>query len=387
MPYEMGMDLQAQPMHGLPMATPQKQLAPVENLYDSFFVVQPPTVSSASFHQHIVLPTSGGFDIPLRPHVSDHGIDVANMSAESQWECLTNTAWPDANHHGYPYVDRLAQRFPQQEDNTMEDVRSMWDPSTSASFGQTPPVPSGTIIPSDAMLDDDFVQVHADGFASANGIGSADSSFPQQPQEVSFKREESIDIKEEEMYEEARVQRRMCVRSTGAKSVKRERRLSTASKKKARSEKYKNFVRTMDNGERLFVTREAIEEGVGVDIKQDENGRWIRVGGKLKEPHTCPRFVGGRTCGKVFKRPEHLKRHVRTHDKLVDAICDVCLKKFGRNDNCIAHYETHIRKPGKKAGRNTKYTLREVLDHIHDKKTAEKLRQKFVSLSGLEPEV
>jgi transcription factor STE12 len=48
---------------------------------------------------------------------------------------------------------------------------------------------------------------------------------------------------------------------------------------------------------------------------------------------TCP----VPTCGRLFKRLEHLKRHVRTHTQERPYICGICAKKFSRSDN-LAQY-------------------------------------------------
>ncbi|KAF2143394.1 uncharacterized protein K452DRAFT_215001, partial [Aplosporella prunicola CBS 121167] len=52
------------------------------------------------------------------------------------------------------------------------------------------------------------------------------------------------------------------------------------------------------------------------------------------------RFEG---CVKTFARPEHLKRHENTHSKERPFPCVVpcCRRRFSRNDNRKAHYETH----------------------------------------------
>ena len=48
---------------------------------------------------------------------------------------------------------------------------------------------------------------------------------------------------------------------------------------------------------------------------------------------TCP----VKSCGRLFKRLEHLKRHVRTHTQERPYVCNVCGKKFSRSDN-LAQY-------------------------------------------------
>lgn len=53
--------------------------------------------------------------------------------------------------------------------------------------------------------------------------------------------------------------------------------------------------------------------------------------------HSCPIPM----CGRLFKRLEHLKRHVRTHTQERPYICTLCNKKFSRSDNLAQHRRTH----------------------------------------------
>ncbi|CAG8521642.1 3340_t:CDS:1 [Acaulospora colombiana] len=55
--------------------------------------------------------------------------------------------------------------------------------------------------------------------------------------------------------------------------------------------------------------------------------------------YTCPL----QTCGRLFKRLEHLKRHVRTHTMERPYSCHVCGKRFSRSDNLAQHRKTHER--------------------------------------------
>lgn len=50
-----------------------------------------------------------------------------------------------------------------------------------------------------------------------------------------------------------------------------------------------------------------------------------------KKQHVCP------LCGGVFQRPEHVKRHMRSHSSEKPFECDECGKKFNRPDNLRAH--------------------------------------------------
>ncbi|KAI9291754.1 hypothetical protein K502DRAFT_281603, partial [Neoconidiobolus thromboides FSU 785] len=58
------------------------------------------------------------------------------------------------------------------------------------------------------------------------------------------------------------------------------------------------------------------------------------------KPFECPK----EDCNKVFKRSEHLKRHVNTvHSGIKPYVCPYpdCEKRFSRSDNLGQHYKTH----------------------------------------------
>ncbi|KAH9170725.1 STE like transcription factor-domain-containing protein [Lactarius sanguifluus] len=54
---------------------------------------------------------------------------------------------------------------------------------------------------------------------------------------------------------------------------------------------------------------------------------------------SCPLF----SCGRLFKRLEHLKRHLRTHTMERPFQCSVCWKRFSRSDNLTQHARIHAR--------------------------------------------
>lgn len=61
-----------------------------------------------------------------------------------------------------------------------------------------------------------------------------------------------------------------------------------------------------------------------------------------QKSHSCPIPA----CGRIFKRLEHLKRHVRTHTQERPYICPYCSKAFSRSDNLAQHKRTHDRGDG-----------------------------------------
>lgn len=64
--------------------------------------------------------------------------------------------------------------------------------------------------------------------------------------------------------------------------------------------------------------------------KSDDDG--------LLKPFPCPE------CTKVFKRLEHLKRHIRSvHSNIRPFHCKYCEKKFSRSDNLAQHLKTHYK--------------------------------------------
>ncbi|KAJ3550400.1 hypothetical protein NMY22_g515 [Coprinellus aureogranulatus] len=60
--------------------------------------------------------------------------------------------------------------------------------------------------------------------------------------------------------------------------------------------------------------------------------------GKIR-PFVCPVS----SCGRAFKRIEHVKRHLRTHTTERPFTCPRCKKRFSRSENLKQHLRTHDR--------------------------------------------
>jgi transcription factor STE12 len=68
-------------------------------------------------------------------------------------------------------------------------------------------------------------------------------------------------------------------------------------------------------------------------LRRARSATVMEIGPYPQKSHSCPIP----TCGRLFKRLEHLKRHVRTHTQERPYICPYCSKAFSRSDN-LAQY-------------------------------------------------
>ncbi|KAG9228351.1 STE like transcription factor-domain-containing protein [Amylocarpus encephaloides] len=77
-------------------------------------------------------------------------------------------------------------------------------------------------------------------------------------------------------------------------------------------------------------------------VRRARSATMMELGPYPQKSHSCPIP----TCGRLFKRLEHLKRHVRTHTQERPYICPHCDKAFSRSDNLAQHRRTHDRGDG-----------------------------------------
>ncbi|EGC48850.1 sexual development transcription factor SteA [Histoplasma capsulatum var. duboisii H88] len=72
-------------------------------------------------------------------------------------------------------------------------------------------------------------------------------------------------------------------------------------------------------------------------VRRARSATMMELGPYPQKSHSCPIP----SCGRLFKRLEHLKRHVRTHTQERPYPCPYCNRAFSRSDNLAQHRRTH----------------------------------------------
>lgn len=369
MAYNLDQESQSQMFHGLPMSYQPKLPGADQSLY-SLWKPMPHSpelnnIQLMPFQSQVVLPPSG--DFLQNTLAGDIELDMATVAMiDPPWSNLSTAA-----HAG------IGKRW---NDPTVreENMQVFWinQMQQAQSIQMQSVIPSGPV----ADVGNDDAHVEAEQFIESRSFDSYASSFPPSPQEISYKIGNSLPVKHEPdtAVTSPRLKRSIYVSPTGGKSVKKERRAGTSSKK--RSKIMKRW-----NRQSSFNVNGIDTKLDGVEFFKDEETGEYRLHGtrQTNAKKRCEHVdkMTGLQCTKHFVRPEHLKRHEQTHSGERNYHCAICGKQFNRNDNCQEHYWTHVRRPGKKYGRNNKMSLAEVesfcTDPLNGPKLIEKLRQKW----------
>lgn len=102
--------------------------------------------------------------------------------------------------------------------------------------------------------------------------------------------------------------------------------------------------------------------GAAPVYRRARSATMMEIGPYPQKSHSCPIP----TCGRLFKRLEHLKRHVRTHTQERPYVCPLCNKAFSRSDNLAQHRRTHEARPdGEPLSDYQEDDLEGEDDHLH----------------------
>lgn len=272
-----------------------------------------------------------------------------------------------------PSSSYTAYEAPTGMDALTVDPNVPMNPMWNLQIQQMQGVPASTIVPHEALLEGEYVRVDTPDIGMES-YDDMDVPLPPSPEQVIFKPESSpccIKSELESADDCKRVKRTIRETRTGGKSIKREKRDGKVAKPKGKD---KPFITKLWDGEikndRRF-------------FQDPESGKFRYADEEPRQKFLCKYPFDDDDesipanhpdiCGKLFQRTEHRQRHRKTHSSNKDFPCLLCDKNFNRNDNCWAHGFTHVHRPGKKDGRNKKFSLRQVISVLTDPKHIDKL--------------
>lgn len=361
--YDLNQDTASHVAHGLPM-DPHPKVAPIEDRFSGSWLMAPHTTDlivspMMQLQPQGLLPTAE--DI-LQHHLAEPASMESVMAStpEPSWGHLPAAVYLDNGHSwDHEFLRPMAS-----EDN----MQALW----AAQMQQSQGLQGQTIIPSDAL-------VHADagyGVASPSPLAHVESFdntrllLPQSPSFIDA--EDQAGPSARPIYVSARS------RTGGKTVVERERRpigLMNGSKIQRRRKRYQKRIDNPPDNTEIKPDSDALRiHEEGVKIQWGKEGQIIF----FQNTRAC------RWCDRQFKRPEHRKRHEETHDpeKRGQYGCTLCIRRFGRNDNYIEHYTTHMTRQGKDRSRNLRWPLRQLERMIDDPKIIAKLRQRYIKENG-----
>lgn len=356
----------AHSVHMLPIEYQMKASTFDESLAESW-----PFPGTANHMEHsLPIRTNEGLHFHesyLQPQAASYaGLEVATAAASHPW-CGSSSTTDYASFGSHMDENGLSM-------NLNASLPPLWNPQVLPMQDMT----NSTIAPGEAMLGGDYIHVDAEVDMDTDSYDNADVPLSPSPEEVIFKRESSpgwAKRKPESSEDERNLKRSIYISPTGGKSVKKESRLNNVPKRKMKAKKPKSqFVMRWADGR--------YESRID-DVFRDKDMKWKWTDQQPRKKLYCKYPFEDDDdsipdnhpdiCGKAFRRPEHRQRHRKTHCPNKDYPCLMCEKSFNRNDNCWAHGFTHVHRPGKKDGRNAKFSLRQVTSVISDPKHIEKL--------------
>jgi transcription factor STE12 len=107
------------------------------------------------------------------------------------------------------------------------------------------------------------------------------------------------------------------------------------------TEDFANYEGSPNNPYRLMPQHSALQRTANGVYRRARSATLSEMAPYPQKSHSCPIPM----CGRLFKRLEHLKRHVRTHTQERPYICQLCSKAFSRSDNLAQHRRTHETNP------------------------------------------
>lgn len=337
----------------LPLRTTSLQRPVSGSMEDSSWVLMQAPVPGNSYRPELnsneMMPASGDFRTAFEQMLSTRPLPRALQPAPELDEM--SCSWPSQQTptvadeqdfmHGLPYV-------PPSDIGHDFGFSFHANSSPYQFYGQ----PASTVVPAEAFSGDDVPSLVGGSSSLESSFASFDDCSPSSPYLSHTTEDVYPMVKSESPQRRASEDRKRrgvpkVVRSigtthTGGKCVKAEklqRSNSGVGKRRCRQPRINQY--SVRSGDCVLEVFNEIPD---------------RISEEKPKKFKCTRIVNGQVCDKTFKRPEHQKRHEKTHDPHKPFPCWVpgCKKreeKLGRNDNRLDHLFTHI-KP--KKGRNKK---------------------------------